>query len=109
MLKKYLIILCFIPIVNCAQMMSNINIDSGSNNQITIKQQGADSTKNSNVKLKHGDSNQINVNQSTNDSLLAKHEEKGFWGSANHFGLILTIIIGIITIIGFIKGWFKRK
>ena len=114
-MKKVLFLFTFF---NLIYFLSNsqesiINIDSGNKNDISVVQDGKDSSRKSGISLKKSDSNVIRVNQKAKDTVAVETNEKGtsFMEWINNTNVIIGLIASLVTIasIPFVKKIFRKK
>jgi hypothetical protein len=101
-----------------AQQESQIQIDSGNNNQVIIKQSTAtDSSQKSNIRLHHSDSNAIEVSQvGKATGTVTEKKAAGFMDWITNTNTFFVALISIGTFIGllwkgipFLKGSKVKK
>lgn len=113
--RVFLLQLIFIPLLVFAQKESNIKIDSGKQNNITVIQQGKDTSQKSYIGLIKSDSNKLKVHQSNNTSTSTETTSRfvKWMSNARTFFLllvsILTVIILVFRLIPFLKKYFKKR
>lgn len=100
MRKIYLLLLISISSFAYSKQTSQLKIDSGNKNEITVIQQGNDAPKRSDITIKRSNSNKVNVNQTMQNATSQKSKLTTLWNAISNINNVMGIIVSLITITG---------